>query len=302
MPGQDLAQLVGGRVLGVVAELLDAVGEAGIGEHEGDALERAVESPRGDRLADARRRRLGADQLGEGVAVVVVEGADGAGELFVGGGGEAAVEQPERLEAVLHLVHGRERTLPHRRAVCERWSEVRCNRLQHAAVTASRSSRGSHTMATVVLDNVNKVYDNGYHAIHDLSLDIADGEFLVLVGPSGCGKSTALRMIAGLETITDGEMRIGDEGRQRRRAQRPRHRDGVPELRAVSAHDGVRQHRLRPQAAPRCPRRRSTSASARRPRRSSSPPTSIASPGSSRVVSVSGWRWAARSCASRRRS
>jgi multiple sugar transport system ATP-binding protein len=65
-------------------------------------------------------------------------------------------------------------------------------------------------MATVVLDKVNKVYDNGYHAIHDLSLDIDDGEFLVLVGPSGCGKSTALRMIAGLETITDGEMRIGE--------------------------------------------------------------------------------------------
>jgi multiple sugar transport system ATP-binding protein len=66
-------------------------------------------------------------------------------------------------------------------------------------------------MANVVLDNVNKIYDNGYHAIHDLSLEIADGEFLVLVGPSGCGKSTALRMIAGLETITDGEMRIGEK-------------------------------------------------------------------------------------------
>ena len=66
-------------------------------------------------------------------------------------------------------------------------------------------------MATVVLDKVNKVYDNGFQAIHDLSLDISDGEFLVLVGPSGCGKSTALRMIAGLETITGGEMRIGDK-------------------------------------------------------------------------------------------
>ncbi|MFV0306301.1 MAG: ABC transporter ATP-binding protein [Desertimonas sp.] len=65
-------------------------------------------------------------------------------------------------------------------------------------------------MATVVLEGVNKVYDNGYHAIHDIDLDIADGEFLVLVGPSGCGKSTALRMIAGLETISGGEMRIGD--------------------------------------------------------------------------------------------
>jgi multiple sugar transport system ATP-binding protein len=66
-------------------------------------------------------------------------------------------------------------------------------------------------MATVQLENVNKVYDNGYHAIHDLSLDIDDGEFLVLVGPSGCGKSTALRMIAGLETISDGQMRIGEK-------------------------------------------------------------------------------------------
>jgi multiple sugar transport system ATP-binding protein len=66
-------------------------------------------------------------------------------------------------------------------------------------------------MATVALDKINKVYDNGYHAIHDLSLEIADGEFLVLVGPSGCGKSTALRMIAGLETITGGEMRIGEK-------------------------------------------------------------------------------------------
>jgi multiple sugar transport system ATP-binding protein len=65
-------------------------------------------------------------------------------------------------------------------------------------------------MATVSLDNVNKVYDNGFHAIHDLSLEINDSEFLVLVGPSGCGKSTALRMVAGLETITDGKMLIGD--------------------------------------------------------------------------------------------
>jgi multiple sugar transport system ATP-binding protein len=65
-------------------------------------------------------------------------------------------------------------------------------------------------MATVVLDKVNKVYDNGFHAIHDLDLDINDSEFLVLVGPSGCGKSTALRMVAGLESITAGEMKIGD--------------------------------------------------------------------------------------------
>ena len=66
-------------------------------------------------------------------------------------------------------------------------------------------------MATVQLENIEKVYDNGFHAIHDLSLKIADKEFLVLVGPSGCGKSTALRMIAGLETISGGTMKIGDK-------------------------------------------------------------------------------------------
>ncbi|MBW3614874.1 MAG: sn-glycerol-3-phosphate ABC transporter ATP-binding protein UgpC [Actinobacteria bacterium] len=65
-------------------------------------------------------------------------------------------------------------------------------------------------MATVVLDNVNKKYPNGFHAVHDLDLDIKDSEFLVLVGPSGCGKSTALRMVAGLESISSGTLTIGD--------------------------------------------------------------------------------------------
>jgi multiple sugar transport system ATP-binding protein len=65
-------------------------------------------------------------------------------------------------------------------------------------------------MARITLEKMNKRYDNGFHAVRDLDLDIADGEFLVLVGPSGCGKSTALRMIAGLETISDGVVKIGD--------------------------------------------------------------------------------------------
>src|SRR5215813_8629938 len=64
-------------------------------------------------------------------------------------------------------------------------------------------------MATVTLDHVNKVYSNGFHAVNDLSVDIREGEFMVLVGPSGCGKTTALRMVAGLEEITDGTLSIG---------------------------------------------------------------------------------------------
>jgi multiple sugar transport system ATP-binding protein len=65
-------------------------------------------------------------------------------------------------------------------------------------------------MAKLVLEDINKVYENGFHAVQDLSLDIEDKEFLVLVGPSGCGKSTALRMIAGLESISSGKLLIGD--------------------------------------------------------------------------------------------
>ncbi len=64
-------------------------------------------------------------------------------------------------------------------------------------------------MAEVKLRNVKKQYDNGFIAVHDFNLEIKDKEFIVLVGPSGCGKSTTLRMIAGLEDISDGEISIG---------------------------------------------------------------------------------------------
>jgi multiple sugar transport system ATP-binding protein len=66
-------------------------------------------------------------------------------------------------------------------------------------------------MAQIMLDQVDKIYAGGVKAVNDLNLDIRDGEFMVLVGPSGCGKSTALRMIAGLEEITGGTIRIGDQ-------------------------------------------------------------------------------------------
>src|SRR5512144_803815 len=65
-------------------------------------------------------------------------------------------------------------------------------------------------MAVVQLEQVGKVYPDGTRAVNDLNLDIADGEFVVLVGPSGCGKTTALRMVAGLEEISDGLVKIGD--------------------------------------------------------------------------------------------
>jgi multiple sugar transport system ATP-binding protein len=65
-------------------------------------------------------------------------------------------------------------------------------------------------MAEIVLDHVTKRYPDGFEAVKDMSLEIQDGEFMILVGPSGCGKSTALRMVAGLEDITTGDLRIGE--------------------------------------------------------------------------------------------
>ena len=65
-------------------------------------------------------------------------------------------------------------------------------------------------MATVTIRNLNKNYENGFHAVKDVNLEIRDKEFMVLVGPSGCGKTTTLRMVAGLEEITSGEIQIGE--------------------------------------------------------------------------------------------
>ena len=136
-----------------------------------------------------------------------------------------------------------------------------------------------------------------------MNLEIADGEFMVLVGPSGCGKSTALRMIAGLEEISDGELLIGGERVNDLAAARPRHRDGVPELRAVPAHDRPREHGLRAQAGEgadkaEIDRARRGGGADPRPR----PSCSTASRRTSPAASASASRWAARSCATRRRS
>ena len=65
-------------------------------------------------------------------------------------------------------------------------------------------------MSSISLKNVSKIFEDGYKAVDNFSLEISDGEFIVLVGPSGCGKSTTLRMLAGLETVSEGEIFIGE--------------------------------------------------------------------------------------------
>jgi multiple sugar transport system ATP-binding protein len=96
-------------------------------------------------------------------------------------------------------------------------------------------------MAEIVLDRVTKSYPNGATAVKDLSITIADGEFIILVGPSGCGKSTTLNMIAGLEEISSGELRIGG---QRVNDKAPKDRDiaMVFQSYALYPHMTVRQN------------------------------------------------------------
>lgn len=96
-------------------------------------------------------------------------------------------------------------------------------------------------MAEIVLDHVNKSYPDGHTAVRDLNLTIADGEFLILVGPSGCGKTTTLNMIAGLEDISSGELRIAGE-RVNEKAPKDRDIAMVFQSYALYPHRTVRQN------------------------------------------------------------
>jgi multiple sugar transport system ATP-binding protein len=96
-------------------------------------------------------------------------------------------------------------------------------------------------MAEIVLDHVTKSYAGGAEAVKDLSITIADGEFIILVGPSGCGKSTTLNMIAGLEDISSGELRIGGE-RVNEKAPKDRDIAMVFQSYALYPHMTVRQN------------------------------------------------------------
>ena len=156
-------------------------------------------------------------------------------------------------------------------------------------------------MASITFDDVSKTYDDGFRAVADLNLDIKDSEFVVLVGPSGCGKTTALRMIAGLEEITGGQIRIGDRVVNNLP---PGDRDVAMVFQnyALYPHMTVAENigfALRMRKVPKAEAR---SASRRRLASSASPTTSTASRSSSPAASASASRWAARSCASRRSS
>ena len=156
-------------------------------------------------------------------------------------------------------------------------------------------------MAGVTFDGVSKVYPDGTRAVDRMNLDIKDGEFMVLVGPSGCGKTTALRMLAGLEDISEGRVVIGDRV-VNHVPSRDRDIAMVFQSYALYPHLNVYENiafGLRVKKVPKAEidtRVRTLRAS------STSRRCSIASRANSRAASASASPWAARSCATRRPS
>ena len=106
----------------------------------------------------------------------------------------------------------------------------------------------------VRIEQVNLSYGDN-HVLKSIDLDIQPGEFFAFLGPSGCGKTTLLRLIAGFGHADRGRVLVGERGHHRPAAVEARHRHGVPELRAVAAHDGGAQRRLRARGAARAARR-----------------------------------------------
>ena len=152
-------------------------------------------------------------------------------------------------------------------------------------------------MATVTFDHVTKKYGDVL-AVNDLNLEINDGEFMVLVGPSGCGKTTSLRMIAGLEEITAGTLRIGDKVVN---DVAPKDRDiaMVFQSYALYPHMTVRDNLAFGLKLRKVPKQEIERRVRKRPTRSSSRTCSTASPRSCPAASASASRSAGRSSASR---
>ena len=154
-------------------------------------------------------------------------------------------------------------------------------------------------MAEIEFEDVTKRYADGFEAVKHLNLDVPDGELMILVGPSGCGKSTALRMVAGLEDISDGELKIGG---QVVNDKAPKDRDiaMVFQNYALYPHMTVRENMGFALKLAKVPAGGDRPARSTRPRRSStSSSTSTASRRTCPAASASAWRWAARSSATR---
>ena len=156
-------------------------------------------------------------------------------------------------------------------------------------------------MAEVAFDHVRKVFQDGTVAVQDLSLEIADGELMVFVGPSGCGKTTALRMVAGLEHVSEGEIRIDSEVVN---SLPPRERDVAMVFQnyALYPHKTVFENLAFPLKLRKFSRERSIARWAISRGCSSWRSSSSAGRANSPAGSASAWRWDGPSSASRARS
>ncbi len=185
----------------------DAVGRArDLGRRAARRLPRA----RSGCAARARRSRAAASATPTSATDAIAYLRESPGERLLCLASRADHE-PVRLPLALLGCTELETALRRRRAPARRRGRApgRRPRLPHLETDVTRDEERNCQWLRCVFDDVDKVYDNGVQAVDDLSLDIHDGEFLVLVGPSGCGKTTALRMVAGLEEISDGTVSIG---------------------------------------------------------------------------------------------
>ena len=161
-------------------------------------------------------------------------------------------------------------------------------------------------MANVTFDHVMKQFkgrgkEGLVAAVNDLSIEVKDKEFLVLVGPSGCGKTTALRLLAGLEEITAGNIYDRRPGCERRGPERPRHRDGLP-VYALYPHMSVYDNMAFGLKLRKTPKDDIDAASRKQPTFWTSACCCSASQRNCPAASASVSRWDAPSCASRRSS